>query len=260
MDLSGLQSITTQLPPTAIVATAVALLVAAVLRGFTGFGFALVAVPLTSLTLSPARSVPMIFLLQMVLGGFDTLRHFRHFERSIGAMAATAILTTPVGVYLLSIASPVVARLTIAGMMLAGAALMWRPLSVHLRPGYAVGGFAGIGVGLSNGLAAMPGPPAIAYSLLTNLPPDRARVSMMVLFFITALAGVPSAFAFGIADNSTLILAAAALPIILAGSRLGELLFRRFGSATYRQVALLTLMGAALAMIGRELWGLYTLG
>jgi uncharacterized membrane protein YfcA len=256
MDLFGPQSITAQLPPGAVAATAAALLAAAVLPGFTGFGFALVAVPLASMALPPARSVPMIFLLQLVLGAVDTLRHFRRFERSVGAMAITAILATPIGVYLLSVASPVMARLTIASMMLAGAALVWRPLPVHLRPSYALGGLAGIGVGLSNGLAAMPGPPAIAYSLLTNLPPDRARVSMMVLFFITALAGVPSAFAFGIADIGTVLMALAALPIILIGSRLGELLFRRFGSTTYRQVALLTLIGTALAMIGRELWAL----
>src|SRR3546814_15258733 len=64
-------------------------------------------------------------------------------------------------------------------MMLAGALALWLPMNLRLRPGHMIGALAGIGVGLSNGLAAMPGPPAIAYSLLTDLPANRARKSVV---------------------------------------------------------------------------------
>jgi hypothetical protein len=80
----------------------------------------------------------------------------------------------------------------------------------------------------------------------------------MVLFFLTALAGLPSALAFGIADAATFVMAAAAFPLILAGTFGGEMLFRHFGTRAYRQVALLTLIGTALAMIGRELLAMLT--
>ena len=248
----GLNSLL-DLSPAALVGAGVAVVLAAMLRGFTGFGFALIAVPLTSMVLTPARSVPMVFTLQLMIGAVDTLRHFRNCDRSIVSMAVFAMMTTPIGVYLLSIASPDVARLTIAVMMLAGAVALWRPMNLRLKPGHVLGALAGIGVGLSNGLAAMPGPPAIAYSLLTDLPANRARVSLMVLFFTTAMAGLPSALAFGIADTTTFVLAGAAFPLILAGTFGGEMLFRHFGTRAYRQVALLTLIGTALAMIGREL-------
>jgi len=241
------------LSPAALAGAAVAVVLAAVLRGFTGFGFALIAVPLTSMLLPPARSVPMVFTLQIMIGAVDTLRHFRNCDRSIVATAILAVVTTPAGVYLLSIASPSVARLAIAVMMLIGVLALWRPMNLRLQPGYMVGALAGIGVGLSNGLAAMPGPPAIAYSLLTDLPANRARVSLMVLFFLTALAGLPSALAFGIADMATFAMAAAAFPLILAGTFGGEVLFKHFGTRAYRQVALMTMIGTALAMIGREL-------
>src|SRR3546814_3936089 len=94
-------------------------------------------------------------------------------------------------------------------MMLAGALALWLPMNLRLRPGHMIGALAGIGVGLSNGLDAMPGPPDIAYSLLTDLPANRARVSLMVLFFVTVLAGLPSALAFGIAYTATFVMAAA---------------------------------------------------
>lgn len=248
------------LSPEALIGVGVAVVLAAMLRGFTGFGFALIAVPLTSMVLPPSRSVPMVFTLQLMIGAIDTLRHFRNCDRSIFAVAIFAVATTPIGVYLLSIASPDIARLTIAVMMLVGAVALWRPMNLKIRPGHMLGAVAGIGVGLSNGLAAMPGPPAIAYSLLTELPVNRARVSLMVLFFLTALAGLPSALAFGIADTTTFVLAIAAFPLILAGTFGGELLFRHFGTSAYRQVALLTLIGTALAMIGRELLAMTSWG
>ena len=41
---------------------------ASVLRGFTGFGFGLAAVPLLSLVLPPAQVVPFVVVLQVVVG------------------------------------------------------------------------------------------------------------------------------------------------------------------------------------------------
>ena len=41
---------------------------AAVLRGFTGFGFGLAAVPLLSLALPPAKVVPFVVVLQVIVG------------------------------------------------------------------------------------------------------------------------------------------------------------------------------------------------
>src|SRR6185295_47035 len=41
---------------------------AALLRGFTGFGFGLAAVPLLSLALPPAQVVPFVVVLQVIVG------------------------------------------------------------------------------------------------------------------------------------------------------------------------------------------------
>ena len=41
---------------------------ASVLRGFTGFGFGLAAVPLLSLALPPAKVVPFVVVLQVIVG------------------------------------------------------------------------------------------------------------------------------------------------------------------------------------------------
>ncbi|MBX3454637.1 sulfite exporter TauE/SafE family protein [Ferrovibrio sp.] len=242
--------------PAPLAGTALAFLAAAILRGFTGFGFALVAVPFSSLALPPSRSVPVVFILQLMIGAIDTMRHHRNLDRRFITIAAFAVITTPLGVYLLSIAQPSMARIAIATIVLAGATMMWRPFRLPMQPSQKLAACTGISVGLCNGMAAMPGPPAIAYSMLTHMPADKARSSLMILFFTTALAGVPSTLAFGIADSITLLLAMAALPIIMLGSALGAMLFRRYGTKIYREAALFTLIGTALAMMIREVWPL----
>ncbi|HEY0420739.1 MAG TPA: hypothetical protein VGC80_14575, partial [Acetobacteraceae bacterium] len=60
------------LPPAPVLAAAaLAILFAGVLRGFTGFGFALAAVPLTSLVLPPGLVVASVLVMQAVVGFRD---------------------------------------------------------------------------------------------------------------------------------------------------------------------------------------------
>ena len=42
---------------------------ASLLRGFTGFGFGIAAVPLLSLALPPTKAVPFVVVLQVIVGG-----------------------------------------------------------------------------------------------------------------------------------------------------------------------------------------------
>ena len=50
-----------------------AILFAAVLRGFTGFGFALAAVPLASLVMPPSRTVAAVLVMQLAIGLRDCI-------------------------------------------------------------------------------------------------------------------------------------------------------------------------------------------
>ncbi|MEA2739036.1 MAG: hypothetical protein QOH05_2343, partial [Acetobacteraceae bacterium] len=51
-----------------LIVTMAGVLAASVLRGFTGFGFGLAAVPLLSLALPPAEVVPLVVTLQVIIG------------------------------------------------------------------------------------------------------------------------------------------------------------------------------------------------
>ena len=108
---------------------------AALLRGFTGFGFGLAAVPLLSLALPPAKVVPFVVMLQVIVG-VGGLRHaWRLCDwRAVRGLSPGLVLGIPIGVAVLTAfrANPV--RLAIGGVILGSVLLLWRGFRLPPAP------------------------------------------------------------------------------------------------------------------------------
>ncbi|WP_338662702.1 sulfite exporter TauE/SafE family protein [Pararoseomonas sp. SCSIO 73927] len=244
--------------PSPGILAAVALIVAlcAVFRGFTGFGFAIIAVPLMSLALPPILAVAVAAGLQL-LGG---LMDFRGAARechwpSVRWLAAGSVVASPLGTVLLAWLPADAARLVLAGAC--GIAVLALGIGHGFRsmPGRNTTVAAGALSGLFNGLAAMPGPPAVAYYLALPMAPVQVRASLLVFFLFSALLSSASLLAIGAFGRVETLLVLAGTPLMLAGSYLGARLFRRLGGA-HRRVSLLTLALVALLTAARGLAGL----
>jgi uncharacterized protein len=250
-------------PPSAVLSPAVwvgmltAVALAGVLRGFTGFGFALAAVPLAALVLPPARVVPVVILLQLAIGARDCLRE-RHLADRFSVLGLTGgcVLGTPLGVAaLVALPGPVV-RLVLGAIVLVAVAVTWRgPRRPLRRTGWMVAA-AGLASGVCNGLAAMGGPPTVLYFMAVE--PDRRvmRSSMMVYFPLAALIALPGVAVAGLVDRAALIMAGVCFPVMLASGWLGTWAFHRVGHGSYRVAAALALLATALAAIGKGAAGL----
>ena len=234
-----------------------AVFVAAVLRGLTGFGFALAAVPLMSLVVEPARAVVMAIVLQLLVGVRDLITLHGMLDRpSLVRMSAGAVLGTPAGVALLLVLDPAVMRLAIALVVFAGLAFLLKApqkpaadrLTLALPMGIVAGAFAG--------LAAMPGPPAVAYFLGVDRPAAVKRASLMIFFFATSVIAIPLLLAGGEVDGGITLASLVALPVLVAGTAVGTWLFRRTSEAGYRNLAIATLAVMALMSGLRGLAGL----
>ncbi|MFZ6763046.1 sulfite exporter TauE/SafE family protein [Pseudoroseomonas sp. WGS1072] len=225
---------------------------AGLIRGFTGFGFSIAAVPLLSLLYPPAEVVPVVMLLQLAIS-LDGLRGAWALadRASLGLLSLGALLATPLGLWGLAQLPPAPVRLVIAGVValavviLAGGRRMTRPPS-----GGATLAF-GLASGLFNGLAGIPGPPVIAYYLASPLATATARASMIVLFLLTSLGALLPLAAMGMVGQASLLSALLGLPAVWAGSWLGTRMFLRSPDARYRRVALAILGGTALLAVAR---------
>lgn len=216
-----------------------AVFLAAILRGLTGFGFALAAVPLISLAIEPKMAVASAILLQVMIGIPDVIRLRGHYDRQeVTRLTLGALIGMPFGIAALVFFDANTTQLAIAIISLAGLCLMVLQPPRRIRFRRRVVFFAGALSGLFGSLAAMPGPPAVAYFVASGTDPARARASMLILFFMSALMSLPGLTLAGAIDRTTLLLGLALLPFLVLGTWVGGQIFLRLHPRHYRAIAL----------------------
>lgn len=227
---------------------------AAYIRGLTGFGMAIVLVPLLGLIVTPTEAVVLGILLQLLIGpvGFRIIYDDAHRQSAV-VIAAYAMIATPLGIWLLGQTSPDVARLLIAGIAIGAFLLVLLPQRGELRPGPKETAATGIASGILTGFAAMPGPPVVPYYLRQPIPPAEARASMMLVFFATSIAGTISSVALGLTSWRLIWLSAVLFPPMMLGNWLGAKSFGKVPDALWRTIVATVLGGAGLSAVIRLL-------
>ncbi|MEQ1686994.1 MAG: sulfite exporter TauE/SafE family protein [Sphingopyxis sp.] len=226
---------------------------AALIRGLTGFGMAIILVPLLGMVIEPAQAVVLAILLQLLIGPVGLRTILADGDRASALpIAGVAMLATPLGLIALQATSPDVARLIIAAVAIGAFLLVLLPMRPDgHRPGAAEIGLTGLTSGILTGFAAMPGPPVVPFYLRQRIEPRVARASMMLVFFGTAIAGAISAFALGVASVQTAALAAALFLPMLAGNWAGGLAFGRVPATLWRSIVAIILGIAGVSAVLR---------
>jgi len=229
---------------------------ASVLRGFTGFGFGLAAVPLLSLALAPAKVVPFVTLLQVLVSVAGLRAAARLADwRVVLRLAPGFVLGIPIGLLLLTELSPNHVRLAIGLLIALSVAVLWRRIRLPPRPSRGLALAVGLSSGTMNGLASMGGPPVIVYLLALDHPPAVTRASTIVYFLFASLVTITPMAARGLVDREVLLWSIASVPVLFAGNVLGGWAFVRARPHQHRLVALLVLATLAAMLILRAVVG-----
>lgn len=227
---------------------------AAVVRGLTGFGFAILAVPLMGLVIPPTQAVLLAIVLQMLIGPFGVSKAMGHIDaRLVAGVAVGAMVGTPFGLLILSSTPPDVARLLIAAIAVGcfGIFLIKRAPTPNRAPSHVAA--TGLAAGVLNGFAAMPGPPVILYFVRSGVPPMAARGSMILVFFAAATAGTITAWLRGLLDAHLGLLALSVFPLMLVGNHVGSKFFGVIPERVWRSAVIILLIVSALGAL-LKLW------
>lgn len=227
-------------------------LLAAILRAFTGFGFSLAAVPGFSLLLVPTQSAVLSTALVFIISLIALPNYWGIVPiRPMLPIMVLMLVGTAIGTAILAIVSPPQFQLGVGIIVLIACLFLAfiQPSSKSPKPFWAW--LAGLFAGLMNGAVAIGGPPMIIYAMMTQSDPKHSRAWLMtILGFAAAIALV----AFGIAgfvDQSTLLLVLLAFPALYLGNYLGTNLFKRFGNNLYRRIAISVLVMIGLSLVLR---------
>jgi hypothetical protein len=227
-------------------------------RGYSGFGFALAAMPILTLALSPAAAVPAVFPLECAIGLLTLPSEWRHVDlRVLKWLALGAVIGTPVGLTVLTLVPAEIMRLLLGLAVAVAAFRAWRgerDVLATRAPNLAAIGFLS---GCLNGSTAMSGPPVIVSLLGSNMPLLSARATLIAFIAMSAsfgivLSAVRGAYFAEIWQVSLLMAPAAAV-----GCGLGLITFANMPRKIYRSVslALLTLaMSIAIITASLAVW------
>lgn len=233
--------------PAGLAAACVAVLAAGFLRGFVGFGAALIVVPVLSVIYSPTVAVPIAFLsgLPTVIQLMPTA--IRHGERPfVWPIALAAFGAAPFGTWFLAAADPTALKLAIALAVLAMTALLYRGWRLTRRPRRRVLAAVGAAAGLIQGAAGVGGPPVVALALSRAGSAEAQRANVIAAVAALALSTAVPLWRFGLLTEEVWRLSLVFVPLHVGGAWLGARFFRQSGDRRFRGAALLTLTAVGL--------------
>lgn len=230
-------------------------LLAGLVRGFSGFGTALVFIPLASIVIPPVVAIALVVMLDMVGPLVNLRRALSECQpRTVGWLSLGMLAGLGPGVALL-IHAPVetirwVASLTALAAVIA-LATGWR-----WRGGRGAGVQTGVGAasGFLGGMTGLSGPPVVLFLLAAPLSAATVRANLILYFLALDLALLGLLAATGQVSLALLALAAALVVPFMGANYLGALVFRWAPAAGYYRPLALGLIAAG-ALIGLPIWG-----
>ena len=235
---------TTELAAVAIVA------LAGLVRGTTGFGGAMLMSPLLSALIGPVPAVVTALVLETAAALVmfpDALPIVRW--RTLLYLILPALVTVPIGGYVLLTLDPGTARKMIAGVVVVFSAMLLLGLRYSGKPRAVTSVALGSLVGALLGATSVGAPPVILYLLSGPDPVAVTRANLTVFVTAISIIGVVMLAVAGAATAPmTLSAAALTIPFLLA-TWLGGKLYARLSDTGVRRLALVLMLCIGIASL-----------
>ena len=224
------------LSPAVTAALACALLGAAFVRGYSGFGFSAIFIAFAALLTNPLPLIPVVFACEMLMTVFQARGIRADIDwRRVGALLAGSAVVLPISVgIILSVGEETVRLLVSVIMLIMSLVLLsgWTLQRTIRAPGhFGVGMLAGV----CNG-AGIGGLPAAAFMAAQPMQAVIFRATMIAFLTGLDLFTMPLLWAGGLVSGDTVVRVGLALPILGLGVWLGGRQFLNAPPAAFKNL------------------------
>ncbi len=225
---------------------------AASAQAATGFGLALVAVPLLALVVDPVAAVVATTTVGMVLTGVTATRESAHIDRATAStLAWTGIVGMPIGLLALILLPPDQLVLLVAAVLLVLVVVLANNVRVPItRPTLWT---AGAMSGALLTATGMNGPPLVVALDGARMSPRRFRATLQVTFCVQDVVAVLGFALIGKLSVLAFAITAGGLAGVPIGWWLGDRAFRAIAEQTFRRLVLTGLVCTALVAAAKVL-------
>jgi len=224
-----------------IVATAIA----GLMRGYAGFGTAILLAPIFSVLWGPRVGVPIMLLMELLVSVQLLPSALREADkRVILPIGGAAAVATPIGAIILLNADGELLRRFIGGFVLVFGLLLMSGWRYHGSRPLALNVAVGTVSGLLKGSTGMSGPPVILYLLAGTEEAKRHRANLILFFATIAVVSIIVPLLAGLITVPVLVKCAVLLPVMALCVPAGARLFHVIPVGFYRRFALAALLTA----------------
>lgn len=218
----------------------VSILLASLTQGITGFGFALIAVPLLSFSISEIKNITPLIVLYSLLVNFIIAYKIRHhiYFKKVLPLIFFGIIATPVGTSLLTYVSVRTLKIGIGLVITLTAIAMFRNFKVKIKNETVSYGIVGILSGILNGSTGLSGPPIVLFLTNQNLHKDVFRANLTFYGIATNIFGIILFISKGIINAGVLHASISYLPALIIGSFIGIKLSSKINESVFRKVTI----------------------
>ncbi len=226
-----------------IIALSVIIFIASVVRGFTGFGLALVAVPLIQFIMPVTDTAVFIAIINII---FSVIYYRRSRElvreQPLGRMAIFTGIGVAAGTLVLKYINPAFIQLVWGLLIILIVFALTRGFNFRISSDAMAMTFSGLFGGILAGATGITGPPVAI--ILSSMKTPREKFNAIISIFILFAVSYALLFYFisGLIRRETALLALCSVPALVAGLRTGDNLVSRISQKTFTNVIYIVLI------------------
>ena len=245
MSLEGL--IPTGVSLNAAIAICAIAFVSGTARGFSGFGSALIFMPLASSIAAPRLVAALLLIIDFIAAAPLIPNAWKQADRKATAiMVLGALVGVPIGTWFLSRLEPVTTRWIISAFVFALLLLLlsgWRYRGKdHTAISVGIGGLSGF----CSGLAQTGGPPIVGYWLGRPIASVTARANIVLFFGASDFFSVVSYALTGLITMDAIKFSLVIGPVYALGVWFGASLFGRASETLFRAICYVLIAAAVI--------------
>lgn len=229
--------------PVNIIALSLIIFIASVVRGFTGFGLALVAVPLIQFLMPVSDTAVFIAIINAIF----SLLYFRRSREAIkgqplGRMAVWTGIGVAAGTLILKFINPAYIQLIWGVLIILIVAALVRGLEFRIRSDATAMTLSGLLGGVLAGATGITGPPVAIILSSLKTPKEKFNAIISVFIFFAVSYALVFYLISGLVRAETFLLALCSVPALIAGLYTGDRLVSRISQQTFTRLVYIVLI------------------
>ena len=228
----------------------VAAFIAGIMRGFSGFGSALIIVPVTAVVFGPRLAVPAVIAIHLITSIQLLPEAMRDVEWGrVVPLSVAGSLAVPLGAWVLVTQDSDLIRKAISVLIIVFAVMMMRGWRYTGK----INGWVMAGVGLVGGVitgaATIGGPPVVTFLMAGPFRAAQNRAAIILYFIFVQIVAMGMYWVGGLLSLPIVGICVLVMPSLMIGMWIGQRLFATASEEGFRRVALIFLLAIGIATL-----------